>query len=126
MHDAGRELPVAGQLVAAVFRYRIAALRIHAAGRENERRIAEHLLLHLVGEETEQPVVLHVERRDPAGGRTRFADRDADVDEQIEADLVAAEALRHERTKYAGRLQRLDDVVIRFALAFGIARAARQ
>ena len=58
---------------------------------------------------SEQPVVLHVEGGDPARRRTGLADGDADVDEQVEPDLVAAETARHERAKYAGRLQRVDD-----------------
>ena len=57
--------------------------------------------LEVVAEQTEQPVVLHVEGRDPARRRARLADGDADVDEELEVDLVAAVALGNERTEHA-------------------------
>ena len=50
-------------------------------------------------------------------------DRDADVDEEIEVDLVAAEAPRHEAAEDAGRLQRLDHVVVGLALLLGLGGA---
>ena len=67
--------------------------------------------------------MLHVEGRDPAGGGAGLADRDADVDEEVEVDLVAAEALRHEAAEDAGRLQRLDHVVVGLALLLGVGGA---
>ena len=80
--------------------------------------------LQLLGEHPEQPVVLHVEGRDPARRRARLAHGHADVHEQLEVDLVAAVALRDERPEHAGALQRLDHVVGGLALLLRLAARA--
>ena len=67
--------------------------------------------------------MLHVEGRDPPRRRTGLADGDADVDEEAEVDLVAAVALRHERTEHARAPERLDHVVSGLPLLLGLGRA---
>ena len=96
--DAGAEGPVARQRVGAVAGGDRSAARVHAAGGEHEGLRAEDLVLEVLGEHREQPVVLHVEGGDPAHRRIGLGDRQPDVDVGRHVDLVAAVPLRRRTT----------------------------
>ena len=125
MADAGGELPAPRQRVRALAGRRRPAGRVDGARREHERLRAEDLVLELLGEHREQPVVLHVEGGDPAHRRVGVRHGEADVDEGRQVDLVAAVARGHERTEHTGRLQRLDHLVERAALRLRLERRRR-
>ena len=96
--DAGAEGPVAREPEAAVGQGHREAGGVHAARGEHVGLGAEHLVLQLVGEHREEPVVLHVEGGDPAHRRIGPGHGEADVDEGLEVDLVAAVAGRARTT----------------------------
>ncbi len=118
--DAGTERPVARQRVGAIAGGHRSAARVHAPGGEHERLRTEDLVLELLREHREQPVVLHVEGGDPAHRRIGLGDRQPDVDVGRHVDLVAAVPLGDERPEHPRRLERLDDLVERPALRLGL------
>ena len=56
----------------------------------------------------------------PGDATAGLAHGEPDVDEQVEVDLVAAEASRHEGAEHARGLERLDHVVVGLAPPLGV------
>ena len=124
VHHARGVAPATGEPVAAVDR--LGASRRHRAGGGDDVGLApEDLLLHALGVQRQQQVVLHAERGDPARRRARFAERQHLVDEVHDTELQPAVATGHEVVEHTRRVEPGDHLVVRSARRLGgAARAA--
>ena len=99
--------------------------RERGAGRHHVRLRPEHLVLGAFGEQRQDQVVLHEERRDPRRRRVGLAERQHDVDEVDDAELQPAVAAGHEVAEHAAVVERGEHVVVEAPLLLGLAGPGR-
>ena len=122
VHHTGRVAPTTTEAVPALDRLGPPG-RHRAARRHDVGLLGEDLVLHDLGVERQQQVVLHAERRDPARGRARLAERQHLVDEVHDAELEPAIAAGYEVVEHPGRVEPVDDLVVGLAGHLGCGRA---
>ena len=88
VHDAGRPRPAAGQPDTAVGRH--AATGRRQRGGAQHRAVDEHLVLGLLVEQRQHPVVQHVEAQRPGGRRATVGHPPDGVQDRREVGLLTA------------------------------------